>query len=252
MSQTAAELSLLNSKALCVVKSVCLGEGNAAEGSHENNNNPAESLGTSPALLLDFESPPAANAPDPICEPLTELLSPHVSLVSASDSFLQKNTSPDFDGEKACLAKDQLPLDSSVNVPCEVEQLLGDESSSLNPKEPESAPDPEQESQTVCLHHQEVDDSTLEKTESPSSLPLLDPSVEPRQNTESCPQPSEDQTGAAAFMQILDSLQKQQMNTALCEKIRKVYGDLECEYCGEQDVDGLFSCRPMNSRSLFP
>lgn len=230
-----------------------MGEGNAIEGSHENNN-PAESLGTSPALLLDFESPPAANAPDPICEPLTELLSPHAGLVNASDSFLQKNTSPDSDGEKTRLAKDQLPLDSSVNVQCEVEQLLGDENSSLNQKcqGPESVPDTHEESQTVCLHHQVVNDSTLEKTESPSSLPLLESSIESHQNSESCPQPPEDQTGAAAFMQILDNLQKQQMNTDLCEKIRKVYGDLECEYCGEQEVDGSFSRRTMNSRSLFP
>lgn len=244
LSQTAAELSLLNSKALCVVKSVCMGEGNATEVSHENNN-PAESLGTSPALLLDFESPPAANAPDPICEPLTELLSPHASLVSASDSFLQKNASPDSEEEKTRLAKDQLPLDSSVNVHCEVQQLLGDENSSLNQKcqGPESVPDTQEESQTVCLSHQVANGPTLEKTESPTSLPLLEPGVESHQNSEPCPQPSEDQTGAAAFMQILDNLQKQQMNTALCEKIRKVYGDLECEYCGEQDVDGLFSRR---------
>uniref|UniRef100_A0A670YFG0 Zinc finger and AT-hook domain containing n=1 Tax=Pseudonaja textilis TaxID=8673 RepID=A0A670YFG0_PSETE len=235
LSQTAAELSLLNSNALCVVKSICMGEGNAIEGSCENNN-PAESLGTPPALLLDFESPSAApNTPDPMCEPLTELLSPPASLVNASDSFLQKNTPPDPDGEKTCLAKDQLPLDSSVNAQCDVEQLLGDENSTLNQKcqGPESVPDTQEESQSICLDHQVVNHSTLEKNETSSSLPLLESSVESHQNPESGPQPSEDQTGAAAFMQILDNLQKQQMNTALCEKIRKVYGDLECEYCGK-------------------
>uniref|UniRef100_A0A8C6YEN2 Zinc finger and AT-hook domain containing n=2 Tax=Naja naja TaxID=35670 RepID=A0A8C6YEN2_NAJNA len=235
LSQTAAELSLLNSNALCVVKSVCMGEGNAIEGSRENNNL-AESLGTPPALLLDFESPPAAtNIPDPMCEPLTELLSPPASLVNASDSFLQKSTPPDSEGEKTHLSKDQLPLDSSVNVQCDVEQLLGDENSTLNQKcqGPESVPDTQEESQSVCLDHQVVNNSTLEKKEASSSLPLLESGVESHQNPESGPQPSEDQTGAAAFMQILDNLQKQQMNTALCEKIRKVYGDLECEYCGK-------------------
>ncbi|XP_058132063.1 zinc finger protein ZFAT isoform X2 [Dasypus novemcinctus] len=41
------------------------------------------------------------------------------------------------------------------------------------------------------------------------------------------------QADATAFMKILDSLQKKQMNTGLCARIRKVYGDLECEYCGK-------------------
>ncbi|XP_066235661.1 zinc finger protein ZFAT [Saccopteryx leptura] len=36
-----------------------------------------------------------------------------------------------------------------------------------------------------------------------------------------------------AFMRILDSLQKRRMDTGLRERIRKVYGDLECEYCGK-------------------
>ncbi|XP_036686673.1 zinc finger protein ZFAT isoform X1 [Balaenoptera musculus] len=43
----------------------------------------------------------------------------------------------------------------------------------------------------------------------------------------------EHRTGITAFMKILDSLQKRRMNTGLCERIRKVYGDLECEYCGK-------------------
>ncbi|XP_042555951.1 zinc finger protein ZFAT [Dipodomys spectabilis] len=44
---------------------------------------------------------------------------------------------------------------------------------------------------------------------------------------------SEHRSGSTAFMKVLDSLQKKQMNTSLCERIRKVYGDLECEYCGK-------------------
>ncbi|XP_053517163.1 zinc finger protein ZFAT isoform X2 [Artibeus jamaicensis] len=36
-----------------------------------------------------------------------------------------------------------------------------------------------------------------------------------------------------AFLRILDSLQKRRMDTGLCERLRKVYGDLECEYCGK-------------------
>ncbi|KAM9308603.1 zinc finger protein ZFAT [Gastrophryne carolinensis] len=38
---------------------------------------------------------------------------------------------------------------------------------------------------------------------------------------------------AGAFMAILNGLQKRQLNTELLQKIRKVYGELECEYCGK-------------------
>lgn len=50
---------------------------------------------------------------------------------------------------------------------------------------------------------------------------------------DSCTSSSEPHPGSTAFMKVLDSLQKKQMNTSLCERIRKVYGDLECEYCGK-------------------
>ncbi|KAF6101727.1 zinc finger and AT-hook domain containing [Phyllostomus discolor] len=36
-----------------------------------------------------------------------------------------------------------------------------------------------------------------------------------------------------AFLRVLDSLQKRRMDPGLCERLRKVYGDLECEYCGK-------------------
>nr|XP_058899605.1 zinc finger protein ZFAT isoform X3 [Kogia breviceps] len=49
----------------------------------------------------------------------------------------------------------------------------------------------------------------------------------------SCTPAPEYRAGITAFMKILDSLQKRRMNTGLCERIRKVYGDLECEYCGK-------------------
>ncbi|XP_053323375.1 zinc finger protein ZFAT [Spea bombifrons] len=37
----------------------------------------------------------------------------------------------------------------------------------------------------------------------------------------------------AAFMHILNGLHKRQLSIALFQKIRKIYGDLECEYCGK-------------------
>lgn len=50
---------------------------------------------------------------------------------------------------------------------------------------------------------------------------------------DSCSPAPEHRAGITAFMKVLDSLQKRRMNTGLCERIRKVYGDLECEYCGK-------------------
>ncbi|XP_076826313.1 zinc finger protein ZFAT [Brachyhypopomus gauderio] len=41
------------------------------------------------------------------------------------------------------------------------------------------------------------------------------------------------QEDKSAFMQILDQMQKRQLNMEVFERIRKVYGDLECEYCGK-------------------
>lgn len=37
----------------------------------------------------------------------------------------------------------------------------------------------------------------------------------------------------SAFVQILEQMQKRQLNVEVFERIRKVYGDLECEYCGK-------------------
>ncbi|XP_019506826.1 PREDICTED: zinc finger protein ZFAT isoform X1 [Hipposideros armiger] len=50
---------------------------------------------------------------------------------------------------------------------------------------------------------------------------------------DSCTAAPEHRASMSAFMRILDSLQKRRMDTGLCERIRKVYGDLECEYCGK-------------------
>lgn len=40
--------------------------------------------------------------------------------------------------------------------------------------------------------------------------------------------------GDGAFMAILNGLHKKQLNMDLLQKIRKVYGELECEYCGKE------------------
>lgn len=42
-----------------------------------------------------------------------------------------------------------------------------------------------------------------------------------------------EQEEISAFKQILEQMQKRQLNMEVFERIRKVYGDLECEYCGK-------------------
>uniref|UniRef100_A0A670JKL1 Zinc finger protein ZFAT n=1 Tax=Podarcis muralis TaxID=64176 RepID=A0A670JKL1_PODMU len=192
LSQTAAELSLLNSKELCISKKS--GESSAAEGKSD--------------------SSPVASGTDSQCQPAAELALPDVYPISASDDLLQKSAPLALDEAKTLPGKDFPSINQN-------EQVL------------QCAPVPEEEGQTLCLGAQEADKSAAEKADSPTPMSHPESNTAISENSDSCTLPSENRTGAAAFMQILDSLQKRQMNTALCEKIRKVYGDWECEYCGK-------------------
>ncbi|XP_030638220.1 zinc finger protein ZFAT [Chanos chanos] len=55
--------------------------------------------------------------------------------------------------------------------------------------------------------------------------------------TDTAPDGEEDTLGVqqekSAFRQIIDQMQKRRLNMEVFERIRKVYGDLECEYCGK-------------------
>nr|XP_014710857.2 zinc finger protein ZFAT isoform X1 [Equus asinus] len=85
---------------------------------------------------------------------------------------------------------------------------------------PSDGPDPSR-----CLRSNPAEASDLPPGAGGRDMALCQP--------DSCPPASEHRAGITAFMKILDSLQKRRMNTGLCERIRKVYGDLECEYCGK-------------------
>ncbi|XP_053104939.1 zinc finger protein ZFAT isoform X2 [Hemicordylus capensis] len=235
LSQTAAELSLLNSKALCVLKKpVCPEELNVPEESP--NENPAENLEVSTTSLLEFESPFVDSVTDPPCQPSAELVTPDACSPSTSDSILLKNAPPSSEGGKCPPEKEvEVSCDPPVNEQCGGLQPPGDSNSNLNQslQDPQCTSDLEEKGQTICPEEQEVDVSTVEKASSSTPLSLLSPSAAIGESSDSCSLPADNRTGAAAFMQILNGLQKRQMNTALCEKIRKVYGDLECEYCGK-------------------
>ncbi|KAH0617416.1 hypothetical protein JD844_015596 [Phrynosoma platyrhinos] len=235
LSQTAAELSLLNSKELCILKkSVYASELNAIEGSHHNNTDAKVENSTAPPL--DLESPSVANISDPLCPSLTELVPPDAFADSTPDGFLQKNVPSELAEERVLPEKEgEVSCDPSESMQSEVIPLSGDGSNNIDQhcQVPQCAPDLEETGQTICLNAQESDVATTEEVESSVQLSTLESNTAVGDKLDSCSATSENRTGAAAFMQILDSLQKRQMNTALCEKIRKVYGDLECEYCGK-------------------
>lgn len=237
LSQTAAELSLLNSKALCIRKKpACTGELSATEGSP--NDNSEGNLETSAASPLEFESPPVACVTDPSSQPLTELVSPGLHTPNGSDGFVFKNSSVSEEVKLFTGKEVEVPCDQPANLQGGVIQLSENGSSDVNQdrQEPQHSPDLAEKSQTISLSKQEAEEATAEKVDSSPPLPVLDSSVPVNESSDSCTPPADSRTGAAAFMQILDNLQKRQMNTALCEKIRKVYGDLECEYCGKKQT----------------
>ncbi|XP_055770623.1 zinc finger protein ZFAT-like isoform X5 [Salvelinus fontinalis] len=66
------------------------------------------------------------------------------------------------------------------------------------------------------------------------SLVLIQGEVIGQTNASAGPQGEDGTTEErSAFQQILDKLQKRQLNMVVFDRIRKVYGDLECEYCGK-------------------
>ncbi|XP_054842039.1 zinc finger protein ZFAT [Eublepharis macularius] len=229
LSQTAAELSLLNSKVLCVTKkTLCPGEPNDPEGSHHDN--AGGNLDPTPLEL------PVLSATDPLCQPSTKSDSQDGCPHTASDGFLLKSAPSASDEEKDLLGKEEeTSCDHSLKIQCEVTLLPGDENADINrdPQDPQRIPDPSEKDQALDPQDQEGNKSATEKVDPSTPLPHLEPNAAAGENADSFTPSVDHRTGAAAFMQILNSLQKRQMNTSLCEKIRKVYGDLECEYCGK-------------------
>ncbi|XP_077207566.1 zinc finger protein ZFAT isoform X2 [Paroedura picta] len=223
LSQMAAELSPSNAKGLCPPNPTAgAGESDSSDGNHRNG--PEDNLPAAPLGL------PVPSAVDPLCQPSTESQSQDGCPPSASDVCLLKSSSEE---EKSLLGKEETASqDHSPDVNREVIRLPVDEGSSVGTQDLQGTPDPSGNDQSGLLE-QEDNTSTTGKEDPSTPLPLPESNVATGENADSLAPSSGHQTGAAAFMQILDSMQKRQMNTTLCEKIRKVYGDLECEYCGK-------------------
>ncbi|KAL1767881.1 zinc finger protein ZFAT [Sigmodon hispidus] len=170
----------------------------------------------------------------------TVVSSDHNPLGAVSDDFLLKNDTSSTEAHAATETTLDIQHGGSA-------QTQGEEITLLLAKAKSAEPDPETQSEQTspggeqsvvalpasesdsnnCLRSNPVDASDLLSTVADGGdLGMCPP--------DSCKPSSEHHPGSTAFMKVLDSLQKKQMNTSLCERIRKVYGDLECEYCGKE------------------
>ncbi|KAI5772552.1 ZFAT protein [Gulo gulo luscus] len=156
-----------------------------------------------------------------------------------SDGFLLKNNPSSAEARAA-------PEEETVGAPCgalcqtrgpEVPLLLSEARSAEANQDTQGAESPPRVGQEAIAPAPEGPDPgrCLRSNPDEASDPALragggDLALPP---SDSCTPASEHRAGISAFMKILDGLQKRQMNTSLCERIRKVYGDLECEYCGK-------------------
>lgn len=160
-----------------------------------------------------------------------------------SDDFLLKN---DTSSAEAHAAETTLDAQHGGSA-----QTQGEEVTLLLAKAKSAEPDPETQSDqgppggaqnSVTLPASESDSNGCLRSNPAEAPDLLPTAADGRDlgmcQPDSCKPSSEHHPGSTAFMKVLDSLQKKQMNISLCERIRKVYGELECEYCGKEGCGG--------------
>lgn len=193
---------------------------------------------TAPAVPLDTPKTESASLP-PFKVGTTEVPSDLNPLGMVSDDFLLKNDTSSAEAHAA--AETTLDTQHGGSALTQGEDVI-----LLLTKAKSAEPDPEAQSEqsppiggqnAVTLPASEPDSNKHLRSnpvESSDLLPMVaDGGDLGMCQPDSCTPSTEHHPGSTAFMKVLDSLQKKQMNTSLCERIRKVYGDLECEYCGK-------------------
>ncbi|XP_051791971.1 zinc finger protein ZFAT-like isoform X2 [Erpetoichthys calabaricus] len=155
-----------------------------------------------------------------VSEECTDAFNPE-SMVDSTDNqpSSKENNSPIVEHSRPDKpVVDVLPLESMDKLPVQNHLTLsinyhstGEEV--LSKKEPENSGNYEVISETVQMTGKNI---------------LSDPDEQVNNKLE-----SDSPVQYAAFKKILDGMQKRQLNRDLFERIRKVYGDLECEYCGK-------------------
>ncbi|KAL2767296.1 zinc finger protein ZFAT isoform 3 [Daubentonia madagascariensis] len=193
-----------------------------------------------PTPAVHLASPQAKSAALPPCELETTVVSSDLSSHAVvSDDFLLKNDSSSAEGDIAPEKPSDTQHGGSDQTQGEVITLLLSKDRSVGPnQEIQGAESPPGEGQRMAaLPDSDPDPSRCLRSNPAEASDLLPPVAGGgdivTHQPDSCKVASEHRPGMTAFMKVLDSLQKKQMNTGLCERIRKVYGDLECEYCGK-------------------
>ncbi|XP_072184513.1 zinc finger protein ZFAT isoform X2 [Excalfactoria chinensis] len=234
LAQTADELTIMSTNAVNT-PSPCTDESIAADVSNNDQHNGDFKTNTGPSL--ESENPLEENVRETVCGASTDT---NIKSRVMSDCFLLKNgtSAPDKLKDSAANGEESNHC-SSLNEKGEEIQVLLSEDESLNVSQNNAVTEDlsvsEEKYQSVPSSESEASNPSVQNSTGTTD-PLLatdaNAAISP-QTASSNTDKSDNRSGAVAFMQILDSLQKRQMNTELCERIRKVYGDLECEYCGK-------------------
>ncbi|NXA51787.1 ZFAT protein, partial [Nothocercus julius] len=236
-AQSADELSIMSTDAINITKpSACKGESKAAEVNYNGQHN--GHLKGDIDSSLEIENSSAESIAEPLSETSTDTAAPSIQSCVTSDCFVMKNGISAPDELKVSPENEDIVNHcSSVNIQSEEIQLLLLEDKNLHQNQNSTITEnlSEEKIQSLSPNESETNKpSNQNSTEAPHPLPAPDSNAASSSQADSSnPISAHFQSGAVAFMQILESLQKRQMSTELCERIRKVYGDLECEYCGK-------------------
>ncbi|NWS85175.1 ZFAT protein, partial [Toxostoma redivivum] len=234
-TQTAGESAVTSTNAVNNPQpSASKGESAAADVNHDGQHNVDGKIDA--VLSLELENPLVKNVAETLCQ--TDIAIPDIQPCVPSDCFLLKNGTAGPEELKGSPPnEEEVNQCSSVNEQGEEIHLLlsDDKSLSQNNSMTENLPVLEERIQSVPPGESETSNPPIQNSAEPT-----DPLAAAEAGAATSPQAASSNTatanggsGSVAFMQILDSLQKRQMSTELRERIRKVYGDLECEYCGK-------------------
>ncbi|XP_059343838.1 zinc finger protein ZFAT [Ammospiza nelsoni] len=237
-TQTANESTVTSTDAVSTPQpSASKGESAAADVNHDGQHNGDVQIDA--VLSLELENPLVKSVAETLCQ-TTDIAVPDIQPCVTSDCFLLKNgTAGPEEFKDSPPNEEEVTQCSSVNEQCEEINLLLSEDKSLevsqNNTMTENLPVLEETIQSVPPGESETSNPPIQNSAEPT-----DPLAAAEAGAATSPQAASSNTatasggnGSVAFMQILDSLQKRQMSTELRERIRKVYGDLECEYCGK-------------------
>ncbi|NWW76577.1 ZFAT protein, partial [Climacteris rufus] len=237
-TQTADESTVTSTDAVNTPQpSASEGESAAADVNHNGQHNGDVKIDA--VFSLKFENPLVKNVTETLCQ-TTDVTVPAMQPCEASDCFLLKNgTAAPEELKVSPPNEEEVNHSSSVNEQGGEISLLLSEDKSLNLSQnnamTENLPVSEERIQPVPSSEPETSNPAIQnpaESTDPLPAPEAGAATSPQAASSNTVPPNRG-TGSTAFMQILDSLQKRQMNTELRERIRKVYGDLECEYCGK-------------------